>query len=283
MNNAAIGIFDSGLGGLTVAREIAGLLSAESLIYVGDQARCPYGSRDADQVREYVQQITDFLVSQQVKMIVIACNTATACGLQAARQRADIPVVGVIDAGARAALAASKSGNIAVIGTERTVNSDAYPHAVARINSSAQVVASATPELAGIVESGLEDQMMHQTSDGGEYYHLAESYLQPLFEEGTKDRPDTLLLGCTHYPVLSQALQRAAGSDVAIVCAGSEVAAEVQQTLKDGDQLASKQNRPHHVFYTTDDNIAEFDQLGSKIFGTDLTDIRHLQLEGGKV
>jgi len=279
MNTAAIGIFDSGLGGLTVAREIAQLLPAESLLYVGDQARCPYGPRDTLQVQSYVHQIGSFLANSQAKLIVIACNTATSCALDIAKQHFDVPVIGVIDAGARAALNTTSSGTVAVIGTERTIASGAFPTAIRRLCDQTEVLTHATPELAKIVESGLEDEVAHCEIKRREYYLLVESYLRPLLESNYSQLPDTLLLGCTHYPVLSQTLQIIAGPGIKVICAASEVANEVKQVLTNTGQLADQTKTAQHVFYTTAENTELFAQRGAKIFGSELATVRHISID----
>ena len=282
MNNAAIGIFDSGLGGLTVAREIAEALPDESLMYVGDQARCPYGPRDSFEVQNFVQQIAGFLAAQGVKIIVIACNTATSCGLDVAEQHFELPIIGVINAGARAAVEATQTNIVAVIGTQRTIESAAYPKAMRELNAQIKVIGQATPELTTIVESGLEKEVAECVQKRGEYYHLVESYLRPLL----KHEPDTLLLGCTHYPVLMEALQTVAGKQVKIICSASEVATEVKGFLTKWEQLAgvctdseNSAGKPKHIFYTTGNNRENFARLGSRIFGAKLDDVRQLDIE----
>jgi len=283
MNNAAIGIFDSGLGGLTVAREIAQLMPNESLIYVGDQARCPYGPRDSVEVQDFVYQITDFLQTQKVKLVVIACNTATSCGLDVAKQHFDVPVIGGINAGARAAVNSTQTNTVAVIGTQRTIESAAYPRAICELDSEVEVISCATPELTNIVESGIGEELMECIQNRGEYYHLIAGYLRPLL---TQD-PDTLLLGCTHYPVLVEALRAVVCSELQkelkIVCTASEVAVETKCLLESRQQLADNSNlsaiKPAHVFYTTGDDTEAFAQRGSHIFGARLDKAHYLSLE----
>ena len=282
MNNQPIGIFDSGLGGLTVAREIARALPHESLIYLGDQARCPYGPRDSLEIQDFVHQITHFLHDQDAKLIVIACNTATSCGLDVAKQHFNVPVIGVIDAGARAAVEATQNNTLAVIGTTRTVESAAYPKAIRELTTPADpatpsitIHSNATPKLTNIVEEGFDNTIAQCTQQYGEYYTLVENYLRPLLEH----EPDTLLLGCTHYPVLTEALQAVAGSEVKIICPASEVAQEVKHTLELRDQLASPGYTPHHRFYTTEKDTAKFTMLGSRIFGEPLADVRHISTD----
>lgn len=278
MNNAAIGIFDSGLGGLTVAKEIAQALPHESLIYLGDQARCPYGPRDSLEVQNFVLQISRFLVIQKVKLIVIACNTATSCGLDIARQRFDVPIIGVINAGARAGVKTTQSNTLAVIGTQRTIESDAYPKAIRELDNRVKVIGQATPELTSIVELGTDEELAECVQKRGAYYHLVESYLRPILEQG----PDTLLLGCTHYPVLTEVLRAVAGPELKIVCAAGEVAAEVKILLEEGGQLAATNAKAAYTFYTTGDDTDAFAWRGSRIFGKDLKGlgrVQHLNLE----
>jgi len=281
MNNAAIGIFDSGLGGLTVAKEIAARLPAESLIYVGDQARCPYGPRDSFEVQTFVGQIASFLRKQPVKAIVIACNTATSCALDVAKQQFDVPVVGVINAGARVAARTTQSKTLAVIGTKHTIESRAHEKAIREICDDITVVAGVTQGLTHIVELGCDKKIADSIQKRGEYFHLIESYLRPLLEH----EPDTLLLGCTHYPVLTETLRAVVGPNIKIVCAADEVAQELKYELGLRDHLVdgiAAEKQPRHTFYTTGKNIDDFAQKGSRIFGADLKEIgtvSHLSLE----
>ncbi|MCL2403314.1 MAG: glutamate racemase [Coriobacteriia bacterium] len=287
MNTAPIGIFDSGLGGLTVAREIAQLLPHESLIYLGDQARCPYGPRDASEIQGYVHQIISFLQKQQVKLIVIACNTATSCALEGAVRQSKVPVIGVINAGARAAAQGTQPGTVAVIGTQRTIESEAYPKAMAEMNDKIKVIGRATPKLTTIVESDQEEAATTQClQKSGEHYDLIEGYLRPLLDQN----PDALLLGCTHYPILSSALQAVAGAEIQMICSAAEVAKEVKQTLKGSSQLAHADeganseaatksiNSSTYTFYTTSNDTETFAQKGSRIFGKGLGEVRHVSV-----
>ncbi|MCL2746530.1 MAG: glutamate racemase [Coriobacteriia bacterium] len=274
-NDAAIGIFDSGLGGLTVAKEIARLMPHESLVYVGDQARCPYGSREPSEIQEFVSQITNFLAGQRVKAIVIACNTATSCGLELAQSLVDIPVIGVIESGVSAALEATHNDCVAVIGTQHTIDSGAYLRTIRQQNSDIKVVGRATPEFATIVESGLEDKMLQSVQNQGEYYQLIEGYVRPLLEHS----PDTLLLGCTHYPILAEALRIVVGPEVTIVSSAAKVAEELKYVLRDYSQLAGTEAKASHTFYTTGGKLENFTQSGFRIFGAELDRVHHLDLE----
>jgi len=277
MNTAAIGIFDSGLGGLTVAREITRRLPHESLIYVGDTARCPYGPRDRAEVRSYVMEIGRFLQDQGVKLLVIACNTATSYGLELAQQSFDVPVIGVVYPGARAAVRATRSRRVAVIGTKGTIDSAAYTKAIASLDAGIDTFSRSTPEFVDIVEAGFEKEMAEGVQNGGEFHELATRYLRPLVDEGS----DVLVLGCTHYPVLAEAIQSVVGSDVTLISSATEVADEVFWTLKRRGQLVGDDAVPTYTFYTTGDDTVTFRRRGSRAFGADLENVRHLELNEG--
>lgn len=210
-----IGIFDSGVGGLTVARGIVDQLPQESLIYIGDTANAPYGPKTAERVRACSQAIADDLVARGARMIVIACNTASSVFLDVARERYDVPVIGVIEPAARRAVAASRNGIIGVIGTEGTVASGAYQRAIQRLNPHATVVAAACPQFVPFVERGI--------TTGRQIMGLASAYLEPLQSAGV----DTLVLGCTHYPLLTGVIQLVMGDGVTLVSSSEEQAKEV--------------------------------------------------------
>lgn len=236
-----IGLFDSGVGGLTVVREMFRQLPQENLIYVGDSARCPYGSRPVEQVRQFSFEIMDFLVEQDVKMIVIACNTATAASLTEARVRYPIPVLGVITPGSRAAISATRTGRIGVIGTEVTVSSGSYAREMHRINPRLQVVSQACPPFVQLVENG--------ELDSQETERVVRDYLAPLQHEML----DTLILGCTHYPLLQPVIQKVAGNQVQLISSAEETAREASFILAEKDLLQTDNLAPVHLFYTTGD------------------------------
>jgi glutamate racemase len=244
MRDLPIGIFDSGLGGLTVAGEIMRALPHESVVYLGDTARCPYGPRSADEVRSFVLQIGAWLVHRRVKMIVIACNTASAAGLALAQQVFDVPVIGVIEPGARAAVRATANRRVGVIGTVGTVASGAYSTAVRALDAGVTVYSVATPRFVDIVEQGLrmgpgalEDWLSHTTDVfvRPSFYEMARDYLDPLKRNGV----DTLVLGCTHFPLLAPAIQQAMGSRVRLISSAEETAREVAETLGMRGDLAA--------------------------------------------
>ena len=283
MNTAPIGIFDSGLGGLTVAHEMRRMLPNESLIYLGDTARCPYGPRDPREVRRFVLEIGSYLVDAGVKMLVIACNTGTAAGLAAAQRAFDIPVIGVVEPGARAAVRATHSRRVGVIGTTGTINSGAYSSAVRAIDAGVTVFSTATPLFVDIVERGLLFDGSPVAGDGAgfhdvyldpKFYEVARDYLAPLRDSDI----DTLVLGCTHYPLLKSAIAQVMGPDVDLVSSASETAAEVRETLERSGDIAGLDRVASHRFITTGEP-EEFSRLGSRVFGAELGLVEHLPVE----
>lgn len=288
MESAAIGIFDSGLGGLTVAREISRALPHESLLYLGDTARCPYGPRDLGEVRRFVLEIGSWLTAEGVKILVIACNTATAAGLVLAQRAFPVPVIGVIEPGSRAAVMASHNRRIGVIGTVGTIESGAYSAAVRALDAGATVFSAATPRFVDIVEEGLRldggvvEGLLADSADvfvRPSFHQIARDYLDPL----KRSDIDTLVLGCTHYPLLSAAIQQVVGMRVQLISSARETALEIAETLERRDELAPSGHKPRHRFATTGD-AREFEQLGSRVFGApigrpielDLGELRHL-------
>jgi len=284
MESAAIGIFDSGLGGLTVAREIARALPHESLVYLGDTARCPYGPRDLNEVRRFVVEIGSWLLAQHVKFIVIACNTATAAGLTLAQQAFPVPVVGVIEPGARAAVMATNNRRVGVIGTVGTIESGAYSHAVRALDAGVTVFSAATPRFVEIAEEGLRldvgpvEGLIAESADvfvRPSFHEIARDYLDPLKRSGI----DTLVLGCTHYPLLSASIQQVVGPRVRLISSAHETALEVAEMLARKGQLAhASTSEPRHRFATTGD-ASEFSRLGSRVFGRELGEVTTVSLD----
>jgi len=282
MESASIGIFDSGLGGLTVAREIARALPHESLLYLGDTARCPYGPRDLAEVRRFVAEIGSWLSARDVKLIVIACNTATAAGLELAQRSFDVPVIGVVEPGARAAVMATRNRSVGVIGTSGTIESGAYSRAVRAFDAGVTVFSAATPRFVDIVEEGLRrdsgavEDVLADASDvfiRPSFYELARDYLDPLKRSGV----DTLVLGCTHFPMLSTAIGQVMGSGVEIISSAAETAREVADTLGRRGQLVDGNHQVHHRFATTGDPT-EFARLGSRVLGADIGEVESVEL-----
>ncbi|HEX9105669.1 MAG TPA: glutamate racemase [Longimicrobiales bacterium] len=265
--NRPIGIFDSGIGGLTVAREVVHRLPHESIVYFGDTARVPYGPKSPETVRRYSREATAFLMSRGVKAVVVACNTATAHALEALRAELPVPVLGVIEPGARAAVAASHAHRVGVIGTAGTIHSGAYDLAVRRRLEDARVYAQPCPLFVPLVEEGMEST--HATR------LIAEQYLRPLHDMDV----DVLVLGCTHYPLLRPVIQQIMGSAVTLVDSGAETARELEQTLAQRGLLRTDSAPPRHEFYASDSPM-RVKELGSRFMGEIIGEVTLMDVEG---
>ena len=262
MSDAPIGIFDSGVGGLTVARAILDQLPNESTLYIGDTARGPYGPRPLAEVREFALETMDFLVSQGVKAIVIACNTASAAMLRDARERYSIPVIEVIQPAVRRAVAATRSGNVGVIGTRATIDSKAYVDAFAAAPQ-LHITSIACPLFVEFVERG-------ETS-GTEITKVAREYLGPVMEA----KVDTLVLGCTHYPLLTGVISYVMGEGVTLVSSAEETAKDLYRTLVENGLLREQSTTPAtHKFLATGDAKA-FETLARRFLGPEVTKVEH--------
>jgi len=264
MNNRSIGVFDSGVGGLTVAAEIMKKLPNENLVYFGDTARFPYGTKTPEQLIDYTFEIVKYLQAQDVKLVVVACNSASAAALERAQEEFDIPIIGVVEPGARAAVLASKNRHIGVIGTEATINSDAYKKAIHVFDAGAEVYSAACPTFATFVENG--------HVDGDHINEIAQKYFEPLNEH----QVDTLILGCTHYPLLSANIQKAIGEDVQIISSAEETALEVTEILERKDQLRSEQQPDYHFISTGEGS--KFNKLGSRFLGKEIESVETVKL-----
>ena len=269
MESAPIGIFDSGVGGLTVARSVIDKLPNEQIIYVGDTAHTPYGSKPIAHVRELALSVMDELAARGVKMLVIACNTASAAVLRDARERyevdAGIPVVEVIQPAARRAVSATKNRRIGVIGTQATVLSGAYMDAFAAVPD-LTVVQEAAPRFVDFVEAGI--------TTGPELLEVAQEYLQPIKEADV----DTLVLGCTHYPLLTGVISYVMGNDVTLVSSSETAANEVYKRLVEEKLLRdSKLPAPTPEFYATGDETA-FAPLARRFLGPIVGEVSHLEV-----
>ena len=262
MSDAPIGIFDSGVGGLTVARAILDQLPNESTLYIGDTARGPYGPRPLAEVREFALETMDFLVSQGVKAIVIACNTASAAMLRDARERYSIPVIEVIQPAVRRAVAATRTGNVGVIGTRATVDSKAYVDAFAAAPQ-LNITSIACPLFVEFVERG-------ETS-GTEITKIAREYLAPVMAA----KVDTLVLGCTHYPLLTGVISYVMGEGVTLVSSAEETAKDLYRTLVENGLLREQSTTPAtHKFLATGDAKA-FETLARRFLGPEVTKVEH--------
>ncbi len=249
-----IGVFDSGIGGLTVVHALLRRLPHENIVYFGDTARVPYGPKSPQVVREYAKDDTEFLLSKNVKMIVVACNTVSAVALDVVQKYAHIPVVGVIIPGARAAMAASKKKRIGVIGTVGTISSNAYANAIKLLDERANVFSRACPLFVPLVEEGWID---HKATE-----MIAKEYLFPF----TTEKIDTLVLGCTHYPLLKDVISRALKGSSVLIDSGEATASEVDEVLMNHRLKNPSTEKPNLQFFVSD-IPAKFTEIGEKFLG----------------
>lgn len=251
-------MFDSGFGGLTVARALIDLLPAEHLVYVGDTGRYPYGPRPLGEVRQFARQITRYLVEQHdVKMVVVACNTAAAAALDDLQHEFAIPVVGVIDPGVRSLVSATRNGHVGVIGTVGTIGSGAYQRAVAEAHAGVKLSCAACPGFVEFVERG--------ETAGDQVHVLAERLLAPLQDAGI----DSLLLGCTHYPFLARTIADVMGREVVLVSSADETAFSMAGQLGDLGLVRTSEQPARHTFLSSGD-VDWFRQLGRQLLGPEL-------------
>jgi glutamate racemase len=262
----AIGVFDSGLGGLTVVRALRQRLPHEDILYVGDTARVPYGTKSPETIRRYSLQIALFLMRHRVKMIVVACNTSSALALSALKSL-PTPVVGVIKPGARAAAAQTTSKRVGVIGTPATVASHAYRDAIRKQKSGTQVWETACPLFVPLVEEGWHDDAVTEI--------VARRYLKPILTH----RIDTLVLGCTHYPLLKNTLQRVAGPRVTLIDSAAETAHDVEIQLQAGGILNTNRRKGSLSCFVTD-NAPSFSRLSRQFMGENIKPARRLAWNG---
>jgi glutamate racemase len=253
-----VGVFDSGVGGLTVVRAIIDLLPSESIVYFGDTARSPYGPRPLEEIRVFGREIAAFLLDRDVKLLVVACNSIEVAALAEVTASSQTPVIGVIDPGVRAAVRATRNRRIGVIGTEATIVSAAYDRAVARTRENVTLVSVACPEFVPFVERG------DTTSD--ELLGLARGYLAPLGDADV----DTLILGCTHYPLLAGLLHVVMGPEVELVSSAEETAKDVYAELVRGRMLSDAP--PRHEFISSGDP-EQFRALGARFLGPEVGEV----------
>jgi len=260
----AIGIFDSGIGGLTVLHSIRDHLPNEDTIYLGDTARVPYGTKSARIVTQYAMEIGTFLAKMNVKALVVACNTASAVALPSLRGAFDLPVIGMIYSAARKAASVSRNGRIGVIGTEGTIRSGAYERAVKEINPDLIVEGRACPLLVPLAEEGWVDNDVAMLT--------AEKYVGGMVDAGI----DTLILGCTHYPLFKETIRKVAGSDITLVDSGEEAAKELRDLLADGGILKTE-GEPRRTYYVTD-TPERFVRLGGRFLGNNIGEVGHVDI-----
>lgn len=240
IKNSPIGVFDSGIGGLTVAKELINTLPGENIIYLGDTARVPYGTKSGRTVIIYSHRNTEFLVSKGIKLLVVACNTASSVSIPSLRDEFDIPVIGVIEPGARKAVSVTKTGKIGVIGTPSTINSNAYKQAIQTLNNDIEVYTKACPLFVPLADEGwVEGDLVEK---------IVEQYLAEIKQSGI----DTLVLGCTHYPLLKNTIQKVMGDEITLVDSAEETASEIKQVLTHNGLLNDNKPKSEREFYLTD-------------------------------
>lgn len=262
-----IGIFDSGVGGLTVVREVWEQLPNESVVYFGDTARVPYGPKSPETVQRYAREATAFLLSRGVKLVVVACNTATAHAAEILSRELPVPVVGVIRPGAKAAVQATRTARIGVIGTAGTIASGAYDRELRQLLPNAWIYAQACPLFVPLVEEGWTDHEATRL--------IANEYLRPLRELDV----DTLILGCTHYPLLRHVIAAAMGPGVRLVDSAEETAAEVRRILIENDLLRKDATPPVHSFVVSDSPV-RFREFGRRFLGDRIHQIERVDVDG---
>ena len=261
-----IGVFDSGLGGLTVLRAIRDRLPRESTVYLGDTARVPYGPKAAETIRRYVREATDFLVDNGVKAVVIACNTATARALPDVQDRAGVPVLGVVEPGGRAAAEASMTGRIGVIGTRGTISSRVYNRVIHRHRPDAEVFEQACPLFVPLVEEGWTDDAVTRLA--------ARRYIEPLLEKDI----DTLVLACTHYPLLKPLLSDLVGPGVRLIDSAESTAAALDDLLSAAGLANGREEQPGARYYVTDE-AARFDLLARRLLGEEVAHLETVSVD----
>lgn len=262
-----IGVFDSGIGGLTVVKELSRLLPDEKIIYFGDTARVPYGNKSKETVIHYSLQIAYFLLKKKIKLLVVACNSASSVSLPTLKRHFHIPIIGVIEPGAKSAVSSSSNGNIGVIGTLGTVSSLSYKKALKRVNPNVKVHQQACPLFVPLAEDGWNKTKIAQD--------ISNEYLKALPKKGI----DTLILGCTHYPLLKDVIQNSVGKNVKLIDSGVETAKEVKKILEKKNLLNSHKQteRNHSVFYVSD-FPHKFKEVSQRFLSKDLEHVHKVKL-----
>jgi glutamate racemase len=266
MNSKSIGVFDSGIGGLTVVRALMNRLPHENIIYFGDTARVPYGPKSAQVVREYTAQDTDFLLSKNVKMIVIACNTVSSVAVDVVQKHAKMPVVGVILPGSESSIQTTKKKRVGVIGTLTTILSNAYTNAIRQIDSSVEVFSQPCPLFVPLAEEGWID---HSATEA-----IAKEYLFPL----KLQKIDTLILGCTHYPILKNIIQKTIGESVHLIDSGECTAVTVENILNE-EGLRNSSKLKANVQFFVSDLPHKFLEIGELFLGQKMGVVKKVHIE----
>lgn len=265
MDSRPIGVFDSGLGGLTVVKEIMKQLPNESIIYFGDDGRTPYGTKSRETVIKYTKQDLAFLLSMDVKLVVVACNTVSALALPEVRSTVNVPVLEVIEPGAKSALKKTKQGRIGIIATPATTQSGVYPKAINSMNPDVKIYSQACPLFVPLVEEGWWDNEITRM--------VAEEYLKDLKQA----QIDTLVLGCTHYPLLANIIRKVMGDEVVLVSSAEELSVALRELLVK-EKLESRNESVTYRYYTSD-SVEKFKKLGKMILGEEISNIERVDME----
>lgn len=266
MDNRAIGVFDSGVGGLTVLQEIIKTVPDENTIYFGDTERVPYGPRDLNEVKKFVFKITRFLYDKDVKLIVIACNTSTAAALKDLKKQYDIPIIGVIEPGARTAVYNTKNKRIGVIATKGTVESNAYPEEITKIDPEIKTFSMPAPLLVDFIERGI--------LEGNFLDEAIYDYLKPLFDAEI----DVLILGCTHFPLIEKRILSCSGNGIKVISSAVETAKDVKKILTEKGLRAAGKKKPERIFYETGMTSNFFD-VGKMFLGEEIKEVIRTKLD----
>jgi glutamate racemase len=261
-----IGVFDSGIGGLTVVKRLASTLPSEDIVYFGDTARVPYGSKSNSTVIEYSFQDTKFLLSKSVKAVVVACNTASSIAIDELKKNFDLPIIGMINPGAKLAISSTKNGKIGVIGTRATITNKAYSNEIRKLDPSMTVYEKACPLFVPLAEEGW---INHKAT-----FEIAEEYLKELREL----KIDTLVLGCTHYPILSEVIQKVIGENVTLIDSGVASAGIIKEELDRTNLYANRITNGNHEFYVSDIPV-KFKEVAELFLGRPVTEVHKVDLE----
>jgi glutamate racemase len=266
INTAPIGVFDSGVGGLTVVKEIMNQLPGEDIIYFGDTARVPYGSKSKKTIITYTRQIVRFLMNKDVKAIVIACNTASAFALETVKSEVDIPIIGVVKPGAMVAAKTTRNGRIGVIGTEGTINSGIYGEFLSKTNPNVKVFGKACPLFVPLVEEGMIDDPVT--------YEMAKRYISVLLEKHI----DTLVMGCTHYPLLRETIRKVVGEDITLVNPAYETAKSLSEVLTEKGLKNDPAPKLNHKFFVSD-GAEKFRHFANTILPCEVMETKDINIE----
>lgn len=265
-NDRPIGVFDSGVGGLTVLKEILRVVPYENILYFGDTARVPYGPRDLKEVRKFVFKITSFLYEKKVKLIVIACNTSTAAALDDLKKEFDVPIVGVIEPGARTAAYTTKNKIVGVIATEGTVASRAYDREIEKIDSSIKLYSVPAPLLVDYIEKGI--------LKGERLRKVIKNYTDPLLEKNI----DVLILGCTHFPLVEKQILEYSSGRIKVISSAVETAKDVKKILEEKNLANRSDTRPQRIFYETGGS-SKFLEVGKMFLGEEIKEVNKVTLD----